>query len=45
MTPPKKSFMASNPERVMIVAFPLITLGLFFVGALLFCLVQWAISA
>jgi hypothetical protein len=45
MIAPKKSFMASNPERLMIVAFPLITLGLFLVGALLFSLVQWAISA
>ena len=36
----KPGFMAANPERVMIILFPLITLSLFIVGAVLW----WVIT-
>lgn len=37
---PKSSFFQSNPERVMIALFPLITLGLFIVAAVLWWVIQ-----
>ena len=36
---PKASFMAQNPERVMIILFPMITLSLFIVAAFLWWLI------
>jgi hypothetical protein len=44
MIPSKKTFFAANPERMMIVAFPIITLVLFFGAALLGWLIQVAVS-
>jgi len=38
---PKSSFMQDNPERLMILLFPLITLALFVVAALLWWLIQY----
>lgn len=34
------NFMKQNPERIMIVFFPIITLGLFIVAALLWWMIQ-----
>jgi|GEM_PF-3350880 len=36
---PKSNFLAENPERVMIILFPLITLTLFIVAAFLWWLI------
>jgi hypothetical protein len=36
----KQSFLASNPERLMIFLFPLITLGLFLGAAVLWWLIN-----
>lgn len=40
----KLGFWAANPERAMIVMFPLISLSLFIVGAILWWLVQFILS-
>jgi hypothetical protein len=37
---PNSNFFQENPERVMIVLFPLITLALFVVGAVLWWLIN-----
>jgi hypothetical protein len=36
---PKSSFLAQNPERLMIILFPLITLSLFIVAAVLWWII------
>ncbi|WP_373531011.1 hypothetical protein [Vampirovibrio sp.] len=40
----KPGFWAANPERAMIVMFPLISFSLFLVGAILWWLVQLLLS-